>query len=214
MRFVKPLRNTKLMSNNFKKDTHQYFMDDQEVPGVSRILREGGFTNYDDLLTIPGKKEQFEVAQKKGSDRHEVCRLNDINDLGVFDASLQPWLAGWQKFLATYKPTFRIIEKPLFSKRWSFAGTPDREGIINGQDILIDIKTGVKEPWHALQNAAYELLFVETYEIKIQERWTIQLLPNDYKIIPHNDISNKNVFLGAVQGYHWKANKGKLKGIN
>jgi len=94
---------------------------------------------------------------------------------------------------------------------WGFAGTPDRFGIIN-KDAVVDIKSGLAEPSHEIQTSAYQILIEENLSVKVRERYSLYLMENDFRFIPHTNPADKTIFLGLSQAYRWKTKYKKIKG--
>jgi hypothetical protein len=103
-----------------------------------------------------------------------------------------------------------MIEKPVYSLRYRFAGTPDRIGALN-KLAIVDIKSTLElSPATALQTGGYEIAYNEFHKEPIKERIAVLLTANGkYKIEPYKDKNDINVFLAALSVYNWK--KGNLK---
>ena len=72
--------------------------------------------------------------------------------------------------------------------------------------ILVDLKSSTTIlPATKLQTAAYQMAFEEQTGLKISQRWNVQLCSNgNYKIHKYKNRTDGRIFLGAVQGYHFK----------
>jgi hypothetical protein len=57
------------------------------------------------------------------------------------------------------RPTWSHIEQPQYSALHDTAGTADRVGTMNGQPLIVDLKTGSPASWNGLQLAMYDLLY-------------------------------------------------------
>jgi hypothetical protein len=191
----------------FKEKGHEYRVDGVRVPCVSDILQEGGFVDFSYVPTTTLNR-----SMDFGSDVHLMTKYYDLGtlDLETLHPNLMPYLEGYKKFLKENDIKFKPeeVEIPMYSKVWKFAGTPDRFRIFNGK--LYELKSGVMLPSAKLQSAAYAVL-VEENICKIKERLGVQILPNDYKMFPYKDTTDKGVFLGAVLGYHFRQKHNLLK---
>jgi len=191
---------------------HHYWLNEGtvEVPGVTQILQAQGIS---DFSMVPEKL--LEINTNFGKATHQVCQYWDKGTLDM--KSLQenektrdliPYLEQWQKFLRDYSvkldPNF--IECIVYCQKFKFAGTPDRVCIINGKNIVLDIKTGASNPSHAIQLAAYQLALKEE-GLKIHGRWGIYLSMDKYKIEVFKNPSDTSVFLSALNIWNWKKNK-------
>ena len=56
-------------------------------------------------------------------------------------------------------PTWTSVEQPCYSPELDLAGSPDRIGLIGGEDVVLDLKTGPPHRRaHGVQLALYDLL--------------------------------------------------------
>ncbi len=76
-------------------------------------------------------------AAEFGKSVHKLLELYDTDNLGEYDKALDPWREGWAQFKQDHP---------------------------NLGNIVIDIKTGGKQKWHALQTVGYALLLNENFE--------------------------------------------------
>lgn len=189
----------------FIKDGHKYFNEhDIQVESVSEILEHFGIADYSHV-----NEKVLKAAQDFGIVVHDTCYLSDIDDLAECDPQVEPYLFQWQKFLSDHHipwDEFDLIEKPLYSKIWGFAGTPDRIFL----DKIIDIKTGQPSLAHKIQKAMYQILAEENLDIKIKERWTVYLTANDYKVVEHKDKEDVSIAKSLVALFNWKKREGLL----
>jgi hypothetical protein len=63
-------------------------------------------------------------------------------------------------------------------------------------------------PANALQTAGYKILVEESLGIKIQERGTILVYEDGYKMFKHTGTTDDGIFKGLVNAWKWKRNKG------
>jgi hypothetical protein len=193
----------------FDDDKHRYFYDGRNVPGVNEIIEACGLV---DFSAVP--EEQLEAARKLGNYVHQATALWDKDDLVVETLSpgLIPYLEGWKLFLSDFNIKFAAeqIERRLYSRKWGFAGTTDRDPVeIGGRMTLIDLKTSTSMlKTYALTTAGYKILQEENYG-KIKQRWGVQLLPTGkYKIHIYDNPTDESVFLSCLNVYNWKKNGG------
>lgn len=189
----------------FDEKEHRYFLDEartQEVPSVSRLLEHFGYANFDRVDPVT-----LEYAKHRGKVIHETLALIDTDCLKYHDAVIDPEIEGWQRFKDDHKPEFLLVEKPLASRVWRFAGTPDR---LWGNTVG-DIKTGAHTHAHPLQTAFYEILIEENFPVNIKKRMTVRLFPDGaYKIIQHNNRQDIVIAKALLTIYHDKKKKGLI----
>lgn len=187
----------------FNEPEHRYFRNEamtEEVPGVSSILKHFGYVNFEGV-----PQWQLDRAAAYGDRVHDTLRLHDLGRLASYDTIIAGEIMSWKKFLADVKPEFLIIEEPLYSKVWNFAGTLDRYWLGN----LADIKTGQWSYAHELQTALYRILIEENFpKLKVKERMTIEVKPDGYKIIPHRNKNDDTIAKCLLSIYNDKMKKG------
>jgi hypothetical protein len=179
-------------------------VNSDNTPRVTEILRGAGLI---DFSMVPASI--MAPAQRFGSAVHKATELCDKGtlDIDILSEPLIPYLDGWKKFITDYNITIKPdeIERQFISKIWGFKGTPDRWPLVGNKRTLIDLKSSTSMyPATAIQTAAYQILLEEN-GIKIQQRWGVQLNnKGTYKIEVYKKISDRTVFLSALNIYKWK----------
>lgn len=187
-------------------------MEKNNLPRVTEVLRTEGIS---DFSHVP--QDIMDRAQKFGNAVHKMTELWDkgILNIDILDKNLVPYLEAWKKFKTDYKIYIAPdddIEKHFVSKKWGFCGTPDRIVYVGQKLTLIDIKSSTSMYASTeLQTAAYQILVEENSTCKVNQRWGVQLKEDgSYKVEPYTEISDKTVFLSALNLYNWKKRKGLL----
>lgn len=176
----------------FKPETHEYLLNGAKLPSVTTVLSDLGFINKDWFA---------EETATRGTYVHLATELDDKDELDEdsLDDTLLPYLTAWRSFKHDTGIIVNDIEKQVCSKIYRFAGTLDRIGILNGQESIIDIKSGAVSSWAGLQTAGYEIA-----ENKRLKRYAVQLMSTGkYKLHPFTDRMDKQIFLSAVSCWHW-----------
>lgn len=172
----------------FDPNEHRYFLDGVEIPGVTSILKSAGLTR-----SYGG----FQDAQWRGLHVHQCTELYDLNDLD-WNSVYPQWLGyvkAWARFRddTGFNPT--LIEWQGYDTGLRFAGTLDREGVLQGDVFQPDIKTGAEEPWHRFQTGGYWMLRA----VKAARRGCVYLREDGtYKLVRHDDPKDMRVFLAAL----------------
>lgn len=188
---------------DFQPEGHLYVYNGKLVPCVSDILEHFGLSDFSRI-----HRAVLDASQKFGNNVHKTCELYDRDDLDSCDIAVQPYLNNWIKCRQDNGiSNFDIIEKPMYSKVWGFAGTPDRVHA----GILDDIKTGVATPAHAIQTALYQILVEENTGRRIKHRRSIHLSDSKYKIIPHKNKQDLVIAKSLLTIYKYKKEKGLIK---
>lgn len=191
------------MEIKFDEVAHTYSIGGKFLPSVTGILKKATLV---DFSGIP--EDVLEVAREFGSTIHKVCEMEDkgILDLSAFtnpSEPIIPYLEGWRKFLKDTKAEILEIEKPVYSTRWGYAGTPDRVIYLptKKQLAIPDIKTSATlYPSMRIQLAGYKLAWEEMNKgKKIKQRMVVQLLEGDYRLHMFDDESDTQIFIAAVQ---------------
>lgn len=184
------------MNLTFNPDTHEYRVDGIGKPSVTQILSNVGTR----MTGSDGKKHWSPIgfddrffddsgnASKFGDHFHFVA-ARIIQDIDVeYDPKMEPWIHGLKMFLHDNwklidKRDVSLIEIPMYSEEFGFAGTPDWYFHSDAGRFIIDWKTGVFQKHSRMQTAAYAQLVAELLNSgTLMHRWTVQILPGSYKI--------------------------------
>lgn len=179
----------------YDESKHIYKMDGIKIPSVTQVLKFAGEIN--DRWYAPG-------SAQLGTYLHAACTVIDKFILTAEnysdDEDNYQRLQAWEKFKAETKVQFLEIEKKYVSKKYLFAGTPDRVCMFPQGKAIIDIKRGASASWHGLQLNAYRLLVDP--EIKIL--CTVRPKENGKYFVKNYPVSDK--FLDLVNRY-WRENQ-------
>jgi hypothetical protein len=129
-------------------ENHEYDVDGKRPPSVTEIIPKP------DFWCTP---EQLESARVDGIENHSLIKMcYDLGDtcgkqyLIDYDAMINENLKQFGEFL--------LSERPMYSKKYDFAGQPD----VVYSDAIIDIKRNKgTEKIHSLQLAGYSILVKE-----------------------------------------------------
>jgi hypothetical protein len=196
----------------FDEETHQYRIDGVVTPSVTQVLSAAGFT---DERWYKGRN------RGKGTSIHEGCTLVDqgLWDPETTHPDIVPYIHAYESFIRDTGFKAEIIEEPLFSTQWRYAGRCDRWGwVSNGPGSkkrwLIDLKSGSHSDAADIQIALYDVLLSGQLGHQTDER-VVLVLKDDGKYKIHSvpatqKCSDVNVGLAAVLTWHWRSNHGKL----
>jgi hypothetical protein len=131
----------------FDPAIHAYSIDGIRVPSVTQCLKACGFI----------EERGDEYAMKRGEYVHEATALDDMGrlDESTLDPVILPYVQAWRKFRkdSGFKPV--KIEWIVGHPVYRYAGKLDREGEMQNDNWILDIKTGGEADWHPLQTALY-----------------------------------------------------------
>jgi len=177
----------------FNAARHEYRVRGLLFPSVTTILHELGAID-DRWFT--------EETCERGRRVHEatVALDYDLAGVGDFDPDIQGYLRSWLAFRETSKPEILAVEELVASIEYGYAGTLDRRVTLAKRESILDLKTGSRAPWIALQLAGYAATFprpLKRYSVHLDaEGRPAQLIPYDDR----NDIA---VFRAGVLFANW-----------
>jgi len=191
---------------SLNSDIHQYQVDGKPVPSVTQILQDCGITDFSKV-----NKRVIDFAQKRGKAIHKACHLHDVGDLDVFtlDLRITPYLDAYIKFKHDTGFLVKDSELRVASRKFHYAGTLDKLGILEGKITIIDLKSGPIMPGVAIQTAGYELAYNEGKgpREKIRRREVVQLKDDGTWAYGPDDLfglTDRSIFLAALSIFSFK----------
>lgn len=201
----------------FDDTTHTYRFNGNVVSSVTQILGEYVKSNIYGteyyVNTFTGSAvdaEKFRVAADHGNAVHLAIKylLTDGLDMESLDPSILAAVNQFEAWREEYVKEIILVEEPLYSQRYGYAGTPDLvcelrpkyERIYRARICLTDFKTGA----HGLsgpQTAAYETLYKEHSRYKGKILRTVLELPKDggdYKFLTEAGRHDFNMFKSCL----------------
>jgi hypothetical protein len=162
----------------FDEEPHRYTLMPvgRELPSVTRRMAENrlGFNPEG----IP--EAILERASARGSYVHAGSCLIDQGDLDDerVPAEYAGYFAGYRKAIAETRFDPRVSEIRLYSKQWSYAGSPDKVGMRGRWRIGWEIKTGATDDVD-VQAGAYDGLWREWFPWAEIDVWECLRLGRD-----------------------------------
>jgi hypothetical protein len=180
----------------YDPENHVYKVDGAIKPSVTQIISNVGARKpgkdgksywspigFDDrFFDDSGNSSTF------GKHFHFVARCKVQEKDVEYDSKMRPWVRGLEKFMKKEKKIIsniqqQLVEIPLYSEKYGFAGIPDWHFISLASIYVIDWKTGTFRKSSRIQTAAYAQLVAELLKTgSLMHRWTVTILPDDYKI--------------------------------
>jgi len=139
----------------FEEKGHKYFHGGVQIPGVTSLIDSFGLVNH----------KASKGYLDRGTAIHLMLQLHDENDL---DEELviinKPWLDGYKLFLSDtgFKPM--RIEAMAHHDNYLIATRIDRDGKMNGELVLLELKSGAKQQWWGWQLALQQIAVQEEYK--------------------------------------------------
>ena len=188
----------------FDATAHRYWSGPRELLSVTRVLREAGLVDA---------TWYTEAARERGAALHALTEAID-RDEPIAEAmdpaslhALDPYLEAYRTFLAEAHPVWTGIETPAADLALGYAGTLDRWGTLQGDAVVVDLKTGTVPPWAPLQLVAYARLALDGHAVR-RRRIVVQLLPTGRYSVREFPVVNfgrdERIFLSALAIAQWK----------
>jgi len=188
-----------IIGDYFDPNTHRYYLDGREVPGVTTLLKANG--------TIDTTFLKNEAALARGTAVHKRCEWLDSQPraraLQLAGADIESPMAGYERayarFLRDCRPIYSHVEAGLLHATLRFGGRTDRICVDLGDrgPAVLEIKTGQPAAWHGVQLAGYQMLF------PTGSRWVVYLSPRgNYSIKRCDDAADYDRFMQALADYH------------
>lgn len=176
----------------FDEKTHTYTVDGRVVPSVTQVLKSAGLV--DDRWFNEGARDRGRIVAV-------AIELHSKGELGTVPDGYQGYVDAWKKFLAETGFVPSSVEQPICHEHYGYAGTPDSIGRFrDGALTIVDVKTGADASHYALQTAGYGLMLCS-----IPDRCCVFLSADGkYKMRPHKNPRDRDVFLAALKIVHWQ----------
>ncbi len=173
---------------------HSYTEGEVSLPSVTTILKAEGF--YDPRVFAEG-------AASRGTLIHMITQQVDEGSKQLKGFNLNPsygYLLAWSGFKADIGAKILQCEVMVGGKEAGCAGTVDRLARIRGQEYVLDIKSGITMPWHAIQLAGYKHLLGSNHR-----RMCVYLKnTGKYTVVEHKNRYDDTVWKAALISYRWK----------
>ena len=197
------------MNLTFDAAKHEYRLDGAVVPSVTQVLAP-----LYDFDRIPADVLERKRQIGKALDDLIELDLRDDLDESSIDPALDGYFKAWRLFSKEKRVSVLELQKPVFSKTFRFAGTPDFWGTLDDHAALVDWKcTADMHPAVALQTAGYELAGEESIVgwPRGIRRYGVQFKPDGtYAITQYIDKQDRGTFLSLLSLQNWKARNGLL----
>jgi hypothetical protein len=181
----------------FDPAAHRYTLGDRVLPSVTQVLS---------AMTCDDASRFFtEASRERGTAVHLACQQIDEGQADGAAFSSSPYagyIGAYWAFVSLVQPQWEGIEQRVVDELAGYAGTLDRTGTIQGQRVIVDIKTGTVPATVGLQLAAYRRCLPNPVA---WARYSL-LLHDDttYRWTPHTDRHDEAVFLAALRLYRWR----------
>ena len=155
----------------FNRAEHIYTRNGVILPSITQILVAEG---------IIDTAYYTDEGRHRGKMVHLACHLFDTSQISEeeIDAETEPYLRAWISFQRDTGFVVVDSEKPLASKLYGYAGTPDRVGTFAKEGGIVNKR-----------------MAVELHD------------DGTYKLFPYNDPADFNIFLSILAVHNYKRRK-------
>jgi hypothetical protein len=173
------------------------------------VLAESGLVDYSFVnADILERKSELGIAV------HKACCLNDWGKRFTCDPEAEPYVDAWREFRERTKFVPRVIEvgSDATVNGMLYAMRVDREGILAGEETIVEIKTCANAmKHHGVQLAGYAMglhhakVSSPYARFAIRRRIVVKLTRQGIaKVIRYDDKSDADVFVSALYVVTWK----------
>ena len=143
----------------FDEKAHSYSLDGEIVPSVTRIA------HYKKNSFRFVKKDTLENAKQRGTLVHDAIRLSlhGVLDELSLPEEILPYFYAFKNFMEDFKPQPILIEQPICSFKYRYAGMLDLFASISSGYVLVDWKTGAAVPEYNSQAGGYLQALMEVW---------------------------------------------------
>jgi hypothetical protein len=187
-------------SIRFDPVQHRYWVGTRELLAVTAILQTAGLVDATWFTS---------ASRARGAVIHRWAEAFDRGEaVPPLEPSYEPYLEAYRRFRHDARPVWHGLEQSVADYALGYAGTLDRWGTLQGEPVVVDLKTGVIPAWAPLQLVAYARLDLGDCSVARRRRLVIQLRPTGRYAIREYPLVNfgrdERVFLAALAVAQWK----------
>ncbi len=196
-----------MSSTTFRFDPveHRYYVNDDERPSVTTVLREAGL--------YPATPFSTDKHRNRGSRIHQACELINQDPPAAWDPAewsgtspeLLPPIEAYARFVIEKKFQAAYSEHQVYSQALNVAGTFDVLGKADGEWWLLDVKSGVPPAGAKLQLLLYKLLIEECLKITPARLFTLAVANGRPKLREvRTTAQERAIVIGACYAWWWR----------
>ena len=179
---------------------HRYWVGTRELLAVTAILQTAGLVDATWFTT---------ASRACGAIIHRWAEALDRGErVAPLEPVYEPYLDAYRRFRHDARPVWHGLEQMVADYALGYAGTLDRWGTLQGESVVVDLKTGAIPSWAPLQLVAYARLDLSGPAVARRRRLVVQLRPTgrygirEYPVV--NFGRDERVFLAALAVAQWK----------
>lgn len=191
----------------FFDQEHKYTLDGEILPSVSELCRFISREIYDSV-----SQYNLDRAAERGTKVHKACEALDLYGKVEVSDDIAPYVNAYLKFRKEHKAEWEMIERSMHHPKDKYAGTIDRYGLVDGEAVLIDLKTTytVHKRLAMAQLNLYRRMLLETAH-PVQKQYILHLTKDGYKLV---EIERRDDIPEALLVLHRLMEKKKRSGKN
>lgn len=186
----------------FQEEGHSYTIDGKPAVSVTQVM-DGYVTGYDGV-----PQQILQDAAHFGRSIDLACQFIAEDDLdeSTLTPLMVPRINAFKQFLADKKVEIEAHQTRVGDKALMVAGTLDFVVRFNRQRWVIDTKaTSAVMPSWGIQTSAYAKYYEANTGEKVHKRGALWLRADgSYRLVPHDDAGDYNVFLSCLNIYRWR----------
>jgi hypothetical protein len=187
-------------SIRFDSALHRYWAGTRELLAVTAVLHAAGLVDTTWFTAESRTRGRVVHRWAEAVDRREA--------IPPLESAYEPYVDAYRRFVRDARPVWHGIEQPVADLALGYAGTLDRWGTLQGEPVVVDLKSGTVPAWAALQLVAYGRLDLGEPRVWRRRRLVVQLLPTGRYVIREYPLVNfgrdERVFLAALAVAQWK----------
>lgn len=174
----------------FFDEGHRYTVNGEDVPSVSELCRFISREVYGDV-----SQWRLDNAAERGTKVHKACEVLDLYGKVEVESDILPYLQAYLAFRKEHTVHWDTVEKSAYHPEDMYAGTIDRAGVLDGQPVIVDIKTSsaVQKRLAIAQLNLYRRM-LELGGCKSYQLYILHLKPDaTYTLVPierNDDVPN------------------------
>jgi hypothetical protein len=165
----------------FDADAHEYRISGVRVPSVTQIIAAAVGTGFEFLANA-------EWYLQRGRAIHACAPFVAAGKPFECDPRIAGHVAALKKWFFDFAPTDMIVETPVYSVDYRYAGTPDLLCKIDGKRFVVDWKSSLDLERVAWQMAAYALATGRANSTGIRGMGVQLLETGDYMVTKPLDL--------------------------
>lgn len=193
----------------FEAEPHKYYQEPsgEEIPGITGVLKDVGIIDFSMV-----RPDVLAAAAEFGTHVHHAVHYHEDGELDdqTLTEDVHGCLMGYLGFKNQCRFEVHAVETLVWSPTHRYATMIDLIGSLDGHPAVVNVKTGDRLAWHAVQLAAEVATLPDARKyrrigLKLNRDGTYKV----YEYPAHDYGRDLNVFHAAAALWHWKHDNGR-----